>query len=121
MPENRASLMAHQVKSLPACRRYRSCGFDSWVKKIPWRRKWQLTPVLFPGKSHGQRNVVGYSPWGLKESDTIEQLHFTSLHSYFKILKAQFFFLSYGFSHSTFFMKLSVELCIGEGNGTPLQ
>ena len=41
-----------------------------------WRRKWQSTPVLFPGKSHGQRSLVGYSPWGRKESDTTEQLHF---------------------------------------------
>ena len=37
-----------------------------------WRRKWQSTPILLPGKSHGQRNLVGYSPWGLKESDTTE-------------------------------------------------
>ena len=40
------------------------------------RRKWQSTPVLLPGKSHGQRRLVGYSPWGHKESDTTEQLHF---------------------------------------------
>ena len=51
-------------------------GFDPWVGKIPWRRKWQLTPVLLPGKSHGQRSLVGYSPWGRKESDTIERFHF---------------------------------------------
>ena len=50
--------------------------FDPWVRKIPWRRKWQSTPVLLPGKSHGQRSLVGYSPWGRKESDTTEQLHF---------------------------------------------
>ena len=56
-----------------------SPGFDSWVGKIPWRRKWQSTPGLLPGKSHGQRNLVGYSPWGHKESDTTEPLHFTSL------------------------------------------
>jgi len=36
--------------------------FDPWVGKIPWRRKWQSTPVLLPGKSHGQRSLVGYSP-----------------------------------------------------------
>ena len=54
-------------------------GFDLWVGKIPCRRKWQSTPVLLPGKSHGQRSLVGYSPWGRKESDTTEQLHFTSL------------------------------------------
>ena len=39
------------------------------------RRKWQPTPVFLPGKSHGQRNLVGYSPWGCKESDMTEQLH----------------------------------------------
>ena len=53
-------------------------GFDPWVGKIPWRRKWQLTPVFFPGESHGQRSLVGYSPWGHKESDTTEQLTLTS-------------------------------------------
>ena len=46
---------------------------------IDWRRKqWHPTPVLLPGKSHGQRSLVGYTPWGCKESDTTEQLHFTS-------------------------------------------
>ena len=46
------------------CRRYKRCGFDLWVGKIPWSRKWQLTPVFLPGKFHGQRSLVGYSPWG---------------------------------------------------------
>ena len=41
-------------------------GFDPWVRKIPWRRKWQSTPVFLTRKSHGQRNLVGYSPWGSK-------------------------------------------------------
>ena len=44
----------------------------------PWRRKWQPTPVFLPGESHGRRNLVGYSPWGRKESNTTERLHFTS-------------------------------------------
>ena len=48
------------------------CRFDPWVRKIPWRRKWQPTPVLLPGESHGQRSLVGYSPWGRKESDMTE-------------------------------------------------
>ena len=53
--------------------------FEPWVGKIPWRRKWQSTPVLSPGKSRGQRSLlVGYSLWGRKELDTTEQLHFTS-------------------------------------------
>ena len=41
-----------------------------------WRRQWHPTPVLLPGKSHGRRSLVGYSPWGRKESDTTERLHF---------------------------------------------
>ena len=49
------------------CRRQ---GFDPWVGKIPWRRAWQPTPVFLPGKSHGERSLVGYSPWGRRESDT---------------------------------------------------
>ena len=57
-----------------------------------WRRQWHPTPVLLPGKSHGRRSLVGCSPWGPKESDTTERLHFH-------------------FSLS----------CIGEGNGNPLQ
>ena len=57
-----------------------------------WRRKWHPTPVLLPGESQGQRSLEGWSPWGLEESDTTEQLHFH-------------FSLSF----------------IGEGNGTPIQ
>ena len=56
------------------------------------RRQWHPTPGLLPGKSHGRRSLVGCSPWGHKESDTTEQLHF----------------------------HLSLS-CIGEGNGNPLQ
>ena len=43
---------------------------------LPWRRKWQPTPVLLPGKSHGRRSLISYSPWGHKESATTERLHF---------------------------------------------
>ena len=49
-------------------------GLIPWVGKIPWRRKWQPTPVFLLGKSHGQRSLAGYSPWGHKESDMTEQL-----------------------------------------------
>ena len=52
--------------------------FDPWVGNIPWR-KWQPTPVLLPGKSHGQRSLVGYSPWGCNESDTTERLYLLTL------------------------------------------
>ena len=44
-------------------------GFNPWVRKISWRRKWLPTPVVLPGKSHGQRSLAGNSPWGCKESD----------------------------------------------------
>ena len=57
-----------------------------------WIRQWEPTPVLLPGKSHGRRSLVGFSPWGREESDTTERLHFH-------------------FSLS----------CTGEGNGNPLQ
>ena len=62
------------------------------VKALIRRRQWHPTPVLLPGKSHGQRSLVGCSPWGRKESDMTEPLHF-----HFSLL------------------------CIGEGNGKPLQ
>ena len=45
---------ARDVGSIP--------GSDTWVRKIPWRRKWQPTSVFLPGKSHGQRSLAGYSP-----------------------------------------------------------
>ena len=57
-------------KSTCHFRRYRRCGFNPWVGKIPWRRKWQPTPVFLPGESHGQRSLAGYSPRGCEGSDT---------------------------------------------------
>ena len=54
--------------------------FDPWVGKIPWRREWQPTPVFLPREFLGQRNLVGYSPWGCKESDMTEQLTHTYVH-----------------------------------------
>ena len=68
---NRAS----EVKSI--CLQCWRPGFDPWVRKIPWRRKWQPTPVFLPGEPHGRRSLVGYSPQDRKESDTTELLHFT--------------------------------------------
>ena len=54
-----------------ACQ-HRRQRLDPWVGKIPWRKKWQPTPVLLPGKSHGQRSLVGYSSWGCKELNKTE-------------------------------------------------
>ena len=91
--------------SFPMSQFFASCVkvhlFLCWISALPlgfWtrcygrRRKWHPTPVLLPGKSHGRRSLVGCNPWGCKESDTTNQLHFQ-------------------FSLS----------CIGEGNGNPLQ
>ena len=69
-----ASLVAQRDGKESACR----CGgpgFNSWLRKIPWRRKWQPTPVCLLGESHGQSSLAGYSPWGLRESDTAEHTH----------------------------------------------
>ena len=52
-------------------------GFSRWVGKIPWRRKWQPTPVFLSGESHGQRSLVGYSLWGHKEPDTDRETSFS--------------------------------------------
>ena len=70
----------------------RQYEFESIYKVMMQRRQWHPTPVLLPGKSHGQRSLVGCIPWGSQESDTTEQIHFH-------------------FSIS----------CIGEGNGNLLQ
>ena len=56
------------------CRRWKWCGFNPWIGKIPWRREWLPTPVFLLGKSHGQRSLMGYSPWGCKELDMTERL-----------------------------------------------
>jgi len=71
---------------------HKNVGLLSVLDELFQRRQWHPTPVLLPGNSHGRRSLGGCSPWGLKESDTTERLHFH-------------------FSLS----------CIGEGNGSPLQ
>ena len=65
------------------CRKHKTHGFHPWVGKIPWRRKWQPSPVFLPGESHGQRSLVDYRPWDRKEPDMTEQLHFLSFYSSF--------------------------------------
>ena len=72
--------MAQTVKNLPAG----DLGSIPRLGKVSWRRAWQPTPVFLPGESHGQRSLVGYSPWGRKESDTTERLTFSAcqLHAF---------------------------------------
>ena len=68
---SKSSAGGTMAKNLPA-----NAGGASWFRKTPWSRKWQPTPVFLPGKSQGLRSLVGYAPWGRKELDTTEQLHF---------------------------------------------
>ena len=86
-PEKEA-LLTHLLNILLNCFQLNICSLEV----TQWRRWWYPTPVLLPGKSHGQRSLVGCGPWGCKESDTTERIPFH-------------------FSLS----------CIGEGNGSPLQ
>ena len=67
-----------KLVNLPAVQETQRCRFDHWVRKIPWRRARQSTPVFLPGEFHGQRSLVGYSPWGGQDSDmtkVIEHAH----------------------------------------------
>ena len=63
-------------KSACQCRRHKWCHFHLWVKKIPWSRKWQPTPLFLPGESHGQRSLGGCR--GLQELDTTEHAAYWS-------------------------------------------
>ena len=65
------------------CRRHKRCGFNPRARKIPWNRKWQPAPVFLPGKFNGQRSLVGYYPWGCKESDMTENTYLS--HSDYSI------------------------------------
>ena len=68
------------LRHLRVCLQCRRPGFDPWLGKMLWRRKWQPTPVFLPVKSHGWSSLSGYrNSWGCKQSDTIEQLHLFSL------------------------------------------
>ena len=69
----------------PACqfRRHERHLFDSWVRKIPWRRKWPPTPVFSPGKPHGQRSLAGCSPWShkrVRQDLATEHIHSVPLY-----------------------------------------
>ena len=54
------------IKNLPAMQEMQRHRFNPWVRKFPWNREWQPTPVSLPGEFHGQRSLVGYSPWGCR-------------------------------------------------------
>ena len=86
---SRMEIMA--TESTCQCKR---CRFNLWVKKMLWRRKWQPTSVLLPGKFHGQGSLVGYSLWDCKESDTTERTAHSTRHLIPLFLKG-----SLGFNH----------------------
>ena len=65
--------------SLPTKAGGTRCWFNPWVGKIPWNRKWQLTPVFLPGKAHGQRSLAGYSPWGCKSQTLLSNCPATTV------------------------------------------
>ena len=69
---SKTSLVAQMVKNLPAMGRP---GFNSWVGNNPWRREWQPTSVFLPGELHGQRSLVGYSPWVPKSQTRLSDCH----------------------------------------------
>ena len=76
------SWVAQLVKNLLAnAGDTRDRRFNPWVRKIPWRRKWQLAPVCLPGKFHGPRSLVGHSPWGCNESDMTEHTNVDITHT----------------------------------------
>ena len=74
------SQVALVEKNLPADAGDKRHRFDPWVRKIPWRKAWQPTPVFLSRESHGQRSLVGYSPWGHKETDMTEVTYHTCSH-----------------------------------------
>ena len=71
---SRASLTAQEVKNPPAMQETQESGFDPEVGEVPWRRKQQPAPGFLPGKSRGQRSLMGYNPKGQKESDNTEKI-----------------------------------------------
>ena len=74
------------VKNLPSdAGDVRDVGLIPELRRFPWRRKWQPTPVFLPGESHGQRKLAGYSPWVCKELDTTEHKHTHTHNHYLKI------------------------------------
>ena len=61
------------------CLQCRRAGFNPWAREIPWRRKWQSTPIFLPGKPHGWSSLADYSPWSSKELDITEWLTHTHI------------------------------------------
>ena len=80
---------------------------NPWVRTAPWSRKWQPTPISLPGKFHGQRSLVGYHPWGHKESDMAEQLSMQALIHIIYVSTTSFIYSS-GDEHLVYFCVLAI-------------
>ena len=76
--------------------------FSPWVGRILWRRKWQPTPLFLPGKSHGQRSLENYSPWGCKETDTEHACKITMLNETVILISHYYCIYKYGKNMSVF-------------------
>ena len=93
------------------CRRHKRHGFSSWTMKIPLRRKWQHTPVILPGESHGQRSLVCYRSQGCKET----QLKWLSMHTHshretHKTLRLEHLFTKYAKINLKWIKNLNIRL-----------
>ena len=89
------------------CSFCKRCGFEPWVRKIPWSKKWQPTPLFLPKKSHGERKLAGYSPWGCKTLNTTERLSIYTLKQDWAICSSQLW---------TIFSHLYVTALFGQQN-----
>ena len=103
-------LLRWRYSKEPACqcrrhKRCKGCGFDPWVRKIPWRRAWQPTLVFSPGEYHEQGSLAGYSTWGCKQLDTAEQLTHT-MNKYVRIKFPVAFF----YGHNLDFSKFTIQV-----------
>ena len=67
------------------CGRHKRHGLNPWIRKIPWRREWQPTPIFLPGESHGQRSLAGYCSQGHKEQDMTEVAQYTCIHTWVQV------------------------------------
>ena len=121
--------MARWIKNSPAMQETQETGLDSWVGRIPCGRAWQLTPVLLPGKSHGQRSLEDYTPMGCKESDTTKcahaHTHTSSLYTQFNVgvpllwVRESFKYSGRTLLHLTVAMAFLYHILCSSGNISP--
>ena len=93
-----------------ACQWKRSqrCRFNPWVRKIPWRTKWQLAPVFLPGELHVQRSLVGDNPWGHRVEHDSARMHTHSLY----LLCTLFFLYKYSTCNKKFKIYGKIRKCV---------